>query len=251
MKATIGSMRPIDLAVDETVAFILANIGTPPLRILDVGCGNGLVAQRLQARGYHITAIDESDDLVGQARASGVDARVADWSSYADEPFDVILFARSLHHIHPLSGAVTQAYQLLVPSGRLIVEDFAWDEIDPITAEWFYGIVKLLDRCQVLVSKVHSFASELARSDGKLEFWQQSHDPGLHTVTAMWSELHAQFRPLSETSAPYLYSYLYPVLPENGSGYAIIAQVLDMEQRLAQSGAITLIGRRFVGVKQR
>jgi SAM-dependent methyltransferase len=225
-------------------------MGPPPLRILDVGCGNGLVARRLQARGYDVVAIDDSDELVEQARALGVDARIAVWPSFTDTPFDAILFARSLHHMHSLIESVIRAYELLVPSGRVIVEDFSWAEIDPTTAEWFYGIVRLLDRCQMLVSKEDSFATELARSDGRLEFWQQSHDPDLHPVAAMWSALQAHFQPLSETSTPHLYRYLCPVLPESDEGYAIVAQVLDMERRLARLGAITLIGRRFVGEKR-
>ncbi len=99
-------MRPSDLAADETVAFVLAHIAQPPLCILDVGCGAGLVARRLQARGYDVVAIDESAELVQQARALGADARVAAWPSFADTPFDVVLFARSLHHIQPLAEAV-------------------------------------------------------------------------------------------------------------------------------------------------
>ena len=242
-------MRPIDLAVDETVAFILAHIASPPRRILDVGCGAGLVARRLQARGYDVVGIDESAELVEQARASGVAARVAAWPSFADSPFDVILFARSLHHIHPLAEAVEQAHQLLVPSGRVIVDEFAWTEIDPVTAEWFYGIVRLLNSCQVLLSKEDSFVAELLQTSGELAYWQQSHEHDLHTVTAMWSALGARFQVLSETRAPYLYRYLCPVLMENDDGYAIAAQALDMERRLAQLGTITLIGHRFVGEK--
>jgi uncharacterized protein (TIGR02172 family) len=42
-----------------------------------------------------------------------------------DTPFDVVLFVRSLHHAHPLSESVEQAHRLLVPEGRVIVEDFA------------------------------------------------------------------------------------------------------------------------------
>ena len=120
-----------------------------------------------------------------------------------------------------------------------------------VTAEWFYGIVRLLDRCQALVSAEDSFVTELLRSGGGLEFWRQSHDPDLHTVTAMWSTLQTHFQPLSETRSPHLYRYLCPVLTENDGGYAIVAQVLDMERRLAQAGGIKLIGRRFVGEKRR
>jgi SAM-dependent methyltransferase len=242
-------MRPSDLAADETVAFVLAHIGQPPLRILDVGCGSSLVADRLQARGYEVVAIDESVELIQQARALGVDARVAAWPSFADTPFDVALFARSLHHIQPLAAAVEQAHRLLVASGLVIVDDFAWAEIDSVTAEWFYGVVRLLMTCQVLIAQEDSFATELVRSGGEFAFWQQSHDHDLHTVTAMWSALRGLFHSLSETSVPYLYRYLCPVVAENEAGYTIVSQVRDIEQRLAHLGTLTLIGRRFVGRK--
>jgi hypothetical protein len=45
---------------DETVAFILAHIAPPPLRILDVGCGTGLVACRLQARCQVLVSKEDS-----------------------------------------------------------------------------------------------------------------------------------------------------------------------------------------------
>ncbi|MFL5802673.1 MAG: class I SAM-dependent methyltransferase [Roseiflexaceae bacterium] len=243
-------MRPIDLAADETVAFVLAHIAQPPLRILDVGCGTGLVACRLQAHGYDVVAIDESAELVQQTRALGVDAQIAAWPSFVGTPFDVVLFARSLHHIQPLTAAVEHAYRLLVPSGLVLVDDFAWTEIDPVSAEWFYSIVRLLSTCQVLVEQEDSFATELVRSGGEFTFWQQSHDHELHTVTAMWSVLQHHFQSLSETSAPYLYRYVCPVVAENEAGHAIVSQVRDMEQRLAHLGTLTLIGRRFVGRKR-
>ncbi len=243
-------MRPIDLAADETVAFILPYLSSPHMRILDVGCGDGLVASRLLAHGHTVVAIDESPELVHTANALGVAAKVASWPSFADTPFDVILFAASLHHIHPLAQAVEQAHCLLVPSGLVVVEDFAWSEIDPVTAEWFYGVVRLLATCQVLAPKEDSFASELAKSGGGITCWQESHDHELHTVTAMWSALGTRFQQLSETSAPYLYRYLGPVLPENDMGHGLVSQVLELERRLAQLGTISLIGRRFVGRKR-
>lgn len=243
-------MRPSDLAADETVAFVLAHIARPPLRILDVGCGSGLVAHRLQAHGYEVVAIDESAEQIQQARALGVDAHLAAWPSFAEAPFDVVLFARSLHHIQPLAAAIEHAHRLLVPSGLVIVDDFAWAEIDPVTAEWFYGVVRLLATCQVLIAQEHSFAIELVRSGGEFAFWQHSHDHDLHTVTAMWSALRRHFQSLSETSVPHLYRYLCPVVAETEAGYAIGSQVRDMEQRLAQLGRLTLVGRRFVGRKQ-
>jgi SAM-dependent methyltransferase len=243
-------MVPIDLPVDETVAFVLAHLSRPDMRILDVGCGNGLVANHLQAHGHSIVAIDESPEKVQAANALGVAARVAAWPSFEDAPFDAILFAASLHHIHPLAEAVEQAHRLLVPSGLVIVEDFAWDGIDRITAEWFYGIVRLLASCQAVSMEGDRFVAELASSGGEFTCWQESHDHELHTITTMWSTLQTRFHELSETRVPYLYRYLCPVLPENDIGYRIVSQVLELEGRLANLGTISLIGHRFIGRKR-
>ena len=45
-------------------------------RILDVGCGDGFLAQRMQLAGCEVVGIDTSRELVAAARARGVDARV-------------------------------------------------------------------------------------------------------------------------------------------------------------------------------
>jgi hypothetical protein len=66
----------------------------------------------------------------------------------------------------------------------------------------------------------------------------------------MWPTLRTNFQSQSETNAPYLYRYLCPVLAENEDGYTIGSQVLELEKRMAQLGAIKRIGRRFVGNKR-
>lgn len=108
-----------------------------------------------------------------------------------------------------------QAHWLLVSGGRVMVEDFAWPEIDPVTAEWFYSNPQLLYRCNVIIEHEGSFAAYLLRSDGSFASWQHSHDHDMHGVSAMWSTLRTLFQSISEGSMPYLYRYLCPVLAEN------------------------------------
>jgi SAM-dependent methyltransferase len=242
-------MRPVDLAAEQTVNFVLAHLPSRPVRILDVGCGWGLVARRLQDRGHELVAIDEEAEIVAGARALGHDSRMATWPAFDDAPFDVVLFGRSLHHIQPLGAAIEQAHRLLRPTGLVLVDEFAWAEIDPATAEWFYSTTRQLDACRMLISDDDSFAADLLRRGGEFRFWQDEHDRDLHPVTEMWSALRSHFLSLSETSAPYLDRYLCQVLPENQAGCAIAARILAVEERLAQLGAIVLIGRRFVGSK--
>ena len=243
-------MRPIDLPTTETLEFILAHTPAPHARILEVGCGTGELALRLQSLGHDIIAIDASAEAVQAARQLGVDARVAEWPHFAESPFDLVLFTRSLHHMHALAQAVEQAAHILKPSGLVIVEDFAFDEAAPSTVAWFYGILSLLNSCRQLQLTKDSFGKTMLLGGGAIELWHQHHAHDLNSAAMMASTLKEQFTPVSETAAPYVYRYLCPLLADNDDGYAITAQVLDMEKSLAKVGAINLIGRRFVGRKK-
>jgi len=133
---------------------------------------------------------------------------------------------------------------------EILVEDFAFGEIDRATVEWFYGILALLNTCGRLnLDDEDSFGKALLRGNGDFEIWHREHDHDLHSAVKMFSVLKNYFDPLAETSAPYVYRYLHPLLEDDAQGYAITSQVFDLEKRLAQTGAIKLIGRRFVGRK--
>src|SRR5262245_42490252 len=113
-------MSAMDLDTDITLAFVesaLAEIGGPsPLRVLEVGCGPGRLAQALAARGHRVVAIDSSEEAIAATRARGIDARFARFPAFEDdELFDAVLFTRSLHHIPPLPAVVAKAHELLRP----------------------------------------------------------------------------------------------------------------------------------------
>lgn len=244
-------MRPRDIATNETLKFVQAHLSTTPARILEIGCGNGELAQRLQRLGHQIVGIDSSAAAVHEAQRLGVDARVAQWPEFVDEPFDTILFTRSLHHIHSLDEAIEKTVAMLKPSGSVIVEDFAFDEIDRATVEWFYGVLALLHTCNRLILEVEdNFGKALWQGNGDFDIWRREHDHDLHTAAKMLSVLQNGFTSRLEAPAPYLYRYLSPLLEENEDGHAIAAQVLESEKRMAPAGAIKLIGRRFVGMKK-
>ena len=54
---------------DASTAFYLSLPGAPPARILDVGCGTGLLACEFAARGYDVTGADPAAAMLATARA--------------------------------------------------------------------------------------------------------------------------------------------------------------------------------------
>lgn len=95
--------------------------------VLDVGCGDGLLAQRLAAVSRSVTAIDPEPAAVQRAwlRLADRSNATVTQTSFADfDPgsrrFDLITMVASLHHMN-LPGALTKARGLLTPSGEIAV----------------------------------------------------------------------------------------------------------------------------------
>ena len=97
-------------------------------RVLDVGCGPGLYAQELLARGAEVVSFDESPEMVRLARrrcGDRIDARVHDLRSpldwLNDERFDAAVMALVIHYLDDRVSALREIHRVLRPGGRLIV----------------------------------------------------------------------------------------------------------------------------------
>src|ERR1700677_2968040 len=61
-------------------------------RILDLGCGDGQLTQRIAASGAHVVGVDASAEMVAAARARGISADKAGAEAlpYVDGSFDAV-----------------------------------------------------------------------------------------------------------------------------------------------------------------
>jgi 2-polyprenyl-3-methyl-5-hydroxy-6-metoxy-1,4-benzoquinol methylase len=94
--------------------------------VLDVGCGDGLLAQRLAGVSRSVTAIDPDRAAVDRATdrlASNQHVAVSHAAFDAYQPgrkFDLITFVASLHHMD-LRASLVKARDLLTQSGEIAV----------------------------------------------------------------------------------------------------------------------------------
>ena len=94
-----------------------------PRRILEVGCGEGELAERfVRELGCEVVASDQSERMVELTRARGVDARVADVQAlpFDDAAFDCALAAWMLYHVPDVDRALAELARVLRPGGRLV-----------------------------------------------------------------------------------------------------------------------------------
>jgi len=94
-----------------------------PADVLEVGCGEGELAERLvRELDVSLVALDQSARMVELTRARGVDARVGDVQElpFPDASFDVVVAAWMLFHVPDLDRGLAEIARVLRPGGRLV-----------------------------------------------------------------------------------------------------------------------------------
>ncbi|MCH7597085.1 MAG: class I SAM-dependent methyltransferase [Planctomycetes bacterium] len=169
-------MRISDIPTDETVTFITSRV-RPAVRILEVGAGRGEVAQRLRAVGHSVVAIDSDADAVEAARRDEIEVVHADFLAFCADPFDAIVFTRSLHHLSPLTAILERARALVRSDGTILIEDFAFEEMNQVTADWLHNELPTLRNDGVLNTHDKGFGAEFLAAGGDLPVICQESTP--------------------------------------------------------------------------
>ncbi len=115
----------------ETAHFVPA-LGVPALellapaageRILDLGCGDGVLTEKIAAACATIVAVDAAPDMVAAARARGIDARMMPGQNLSfDREFDAIFSNAALHWMRPPEAVLVGVRRALKPGGRFVGE---------------------------------------------------------------------------------------------------------------------------------
>ena len=128
-----GPQRPLHVLNPVRLDYVKQRLPAPGLhgqRVLDVGCGGGLLSEALARAGAQVTAIDLAPELVKVARLHGlesgvkVDYQVKAVEALAEErpgSFDAITCMEMLEHVPDPAAIIAACAQLLRPGGRLFL----------------------------------------------------------------------------------------------------------------------------------
>jgi ubiquinone/menaquinone biosynthesis C-methylase UbiE len=204
--------------------WIQSQLPTPPARVLEVGCGNGRLARALVRAGYDVVAVDP------RAPTGRIFRRCRIEDLEEEGRFDAAVASIALHHVESLSVVLEKMSGLLRPRGRVIVNEFAWDQFNRKTAAWLW-------------SRRSALSPRMRRRFGGrspaacLEKWRRTFRD-LHTYGQMRRALDRRFSPRFFAWTPYLYDYLGGVTTE------------PQERALIAAGRVRPLGFRYIGQRR-
>jgi 2-polyprenyl-6-hydroxyphenyl methylase/3-demethylubiquinone-9 3-methyltransferase len=140
-----SEFKPLHQINPLRLDFIDARAGLDGKQVLDVGCGGGILAEAMAARGAAVTGIDLGEAPLAVARLhlheSGVrvDYRRASAEALAAESpnaFDVVTCLEMLEHVPDPASTVMACAQLVKPGGKIF-----FSTINRNPKSWLFAIV--------------------------------------------------------------------------------------------------------------
>ncbi|ROO27386.1 type 11 methyltransferase [Salinisphaera orenii MK-B5] len=106
----------------------------PGERILDLGCGDGALSERIAAHGADVLGLDSSMALLAAARERGLSVQAGDGQRLAfTQAFDAVFSNAALHWMKSDPDAVIAGvYAALKPGGRFVAEFGVAGNVAPI-----------------------------------------------------------------------------------------------------------------------
>ena len=100
------------------------------LRLLDIGCGGGLLSEPMARLGFEVTSVDASERNIGAAKAHAAEmglqinylcSTVETLAEEGSQPFDVILNMEVIEHVADPATFLRDCARMLAPGGVMIV----------------------------------------------------------------------------------------------------------------------------------
>ncbi|MCC6437814.1 MAG: 3-demethylubiquinone-9 3-O-methyltransferase [Acidimicrobiales bacterium] len=124
------------------LAYVRRAIGAVPRRIIDIGCGAGLLAVPLAADGHQVRAVDRSRPSLDVGRAAAERAGVPVSFDHQDaldlrEPdgtFDAALLLDIIEHVEDPARLIAEAVRVVRPGGTVVFHTFTRNPVSYLVA---------------------------------------------------------------------------------------------------------------------
>lgn len=125
-----GAFHPLHALNPVRVEYVAARAALSQRRVLDVGCGGGLLAEALTRHGAHVSGIDLAPSMIEVARLHAHESQLSidyhlssaeQFAEHAPSPFDIITCMELIEHVAQPALVMSAMRQLLRPGGDLFI----------------------------------------------------------------------------------------------------------------------------------
>lgn len=175
--------------------FIDERVSLAGKRVLDVGCGGGLLSEGMSLRGAHVTGIDMGEAPLSVARLHGlesgvkVDYRQTTIEALAEvepESYDVVTCLEMLEHVPQPPSVIAACARVLKPGGQLFLST-----LNRNPKSWLFAIVGAEYVLKMLPRGTHEWKKFIRPSE--LADWVRDAGLDVREITGM------TFNPITKT----------------------------------------------------
>ncbi len=125
-----GPMRPLHAINPTRLSYIASHVDLNGKKVLDVGCGGGLLSEGLAKEGATVTAIDMAENLIHVAREHAkvsqlnIDYHAIDAKAFANKnpgQFEIITCLEMIEHVEDPAALLHTLSQLCKPGGHIFL----------------------------------------------------------------------------------------------------------------------------------
>lgn len=156
-------------------------------KVLDVGCGGGILAESLAQRGAQVTGIDMGDAPLGVAKLHQLESGLSidyqkstaeDFAQQHENAFDVVTCLEMLEHVPDPSSVVQACAKMVKPGGHVF-----FSTINRNSKAFLFAIIGAEYVLRLLPRGTHEYAKFIRPSE--LANWSRSADLQVNQMTGL------------------------------------------------------------------
>ena len=198
----LHDMNPLRLEWIDTLA------GLAGKRVLDIGCGGGILSEAMAGRAEHVTGIDLATKALGVARLHAMESGVENFeyrevaaetlAAEAPHRFDLVTCMEMLEHVPDPASVVRACAELVRPGGWVF-----FSTLNRNAKSFLFGIVGAEYLLRLLPKGTHEYARFIRPSE--LAAWCRAAGLDLATTRGMeYNPLTRRFSLSDDCSVNYL-----------------------------------------------
>lgn len=212
---TEGEMRPLHDINPLRLNYIDQRAPLNDSRVLDVGCGAGILSEAMARRGASVTGLDLSEPLIDAANVHAAESNLnidyrcvssRDLAADMAGQFDVVTCLEMLEHVDEPASVVDDCVQLVRPGGAVF-----FSTINRSAKAWLLAIAGAEYILSLLPKGTHTYEKFIKPSE--LATWSRHSGLDVHAIDGM------RYNPFTHRAAlesrPDVNYFMYTTRPNN------------------------------------